>query len=215
VRGDDDRLTLVEIVVGPESPINRPVSEDPTPQPSRHTLYSSDSLRFGLPSLAVSGDRTSIVCYEGDRADPYGFQRYELRLQHEQATDEVTVGAVWKTGPDVRLVARPRGVRALQRARRRAQRTDTVRARLSFDRGATFGQEVALLPGYGQSRLVQVAMADDYSVAITAWMTARRQPRVRARSKAVRRRSTRTVRRRGSTSTHRRCCGRPRPRRRR
>ncbi|MBL8735829.1 MAG: hypothetical protein JNL12_05320, partial [Planctomycetes bacterium] len=172
VRGDDDRLTLVEIVVGPESPINRPVSQDPTPQPSRQTLYSSDSLRFGLPSLAVSGDRTSIVCYEGDRADPFAFQRYELRLQHEHATDEVTVGAVQEAGADSGWW-RDHEVFALYNVLGVVRsEAEGVRARLSFDRGATFGQEVALLPGYGQSRLVQVAMAADYSVAITAWRTA-------------------------------------------
>lgn len=172
VRGDDDRLTLVEIVVGPESPINRPVAKEPTPQPSRQTLYSSDSLRFGLPSLAVSGDRTSVVCYEGDRSDPFDFRRYELRLQHEQATDEVTVGAVQEAGADTGWW-RDHEVFALYNVLGIVRsEADAVRARLSFDRGATFGQEVALLPDYGQSRLVQVAMATDYSVAITAWRAA-------------------------------------------
>jgi hypothetical protein len=44
-----------------------------------------------------------------------------------------------------------------------------VRVRLSFDRGATFAQDVAVLPGFTQARLVQAAIAADYSIAVAAW----------------------------------------------
>ena len=170
VRADGKDIALVEIVIGEDSVINRPVRDtDPPATTTRETVYSSDSLQFGLPTIAVSGDRTSIVAYEGDRADPFGGTRYELRLQHRAATGAVTGGATVETSPDSgwwrdHEVFALFNVLGVVRADQ-----DGVRVRLSFDRGASFAQDVALLPGFSQSRLVQAAMAADYSVAIGAW----------------------------------------------
>ena len=172
VRGDKGEITLVEIVIGEPSVINRPNGGGGGggSQPLATTLYSSDSLSFGLPTVAVSGDRSSVVCYEGDRADPSAAGRYELRLQHDDVTGDVTVGASVETSPDTGWW-RDHEVFALYNVLGVVRsEAEGVRARLSFDRGASFAQDVALLPGYGQSRLVQVAMAGDYSVALQVGM---------------------------------------------
>jgi hypothetical protein len=78
-RTDVGRTTaLIAIRIGPPSSINLPESSHGN-YPGvvdEQTIYSSDSWRFGLPTIAVSGDRTSIVVYEGDRADEFAHQRY-------------------------------------------------------------------------------------------------------------------------------------------
>jgi len=175
VHGDGGRLTLVEIVIGEPSVINRPAGGGGGGggdlQPPATTLYSSDAYAFGLPTVAVSGDRSSVVCYEGDRADPFGAGRYELRLQHDDVTGDVTVGASVETSADTGWW-RDHEVFALFNVLGvvRADATG-VHVRFSFDRGATFAQDVAILPGFAQSRLVQVAIAADYSLAVGAWRT--------------------------------------------
>lgn len=171
VTADGDRITLIELRVGDRSAINRPEPEG-QPQPnvlSRQTIYSSDSMSFGLPTVAVSGDRTSIVCYEGDRAASFGGARYEMRLQHDAATGVVTGGGSVETSPDSGYwrdheVAALHNVLAVVRAEEAG-----MRIRLSFDRGATFAQDVELPVGAVQARLVQVAIAADYTLAVACW----------------------------------------------
>lgn len=176
VHGEAGRITLVEIVIGEPSLINRPSGGNGgggggEPQPMATTLYSSDAYAFGLPTIAVSGDRSSVVCYEGDRADPSAAGRYELRLQHDDVTGDVTVGASVETSPDTGWW-RDHEVFALYNVLGVVRADETgVHVRLSYDRGATFAQDVAILPGFVQSRLVQVAIAADYSLAIGAWRT--------------------------------------------
>jgi hypothetical protein len=138
------------------------------------TIYSSNSWRFGLPTIAVSGDRTSVVCYEGDRAEAFRPERYELRLQHDALTGAVTGGAVVEANPDAgnwrdHEVAALFNVLAILRGG-----SDRVELGLSFDRGASIGQLVGLGPTAGgyRPRLVQVAIALDYSLAVLFWRAA-------------------------------------------
>jgi hypothetical protein len=134
-------------------------------------IYSSDSWMFGLPTVAVSGDRSTVVCYEGDRADAHRYERYELRLQHDALTSAVTGGAVEEANPDAgnwrdHEIAALFNVLAILRGG-----ADRVELALSFDRGATIGQTVGLgSSGAGyRPRLVQAAMALDYTLAVLFW----------------------------------------------
>lgn len=170
--GGTSRLVLA---IGERSAINQ---EDPLVPAhpaviSRETIYSSDSWNFGMPTIAVSGDRTSIVAYEGDRHLGMLPGRYEVRLQHDAATGAVTGGGSVETSADSgnwrdHEIAALYNVLSVARSE-----SDRVRVKLSFDRGATFGQEVELgttgLGRAGQTRLVQLAMAVDYSLAVVYW----------------------------------------------
>jgi hypothetical protein len=171
VAADGNEVALVEILIGDSSPINRPESgvEGLPADAELDTIYSSDSWQFGLPTIAVSGDRASIVCYEGDQQSPTASDRYELRLQHDRATGAVTGGATSLSVADTGYwrdheVAALFNVLAVVRGEE-----GRVRLRLSFDRGATFAQDSILMEAVGPSRLVQMAMAADYSLAIAAW----------------------------------------------
>jgi hypothetical protein len=171
VRGEGTGVVLVDLVIGAPSEINRPgnVEPDAPGVVSRTTLYSSLSWQFGLPTVAVSGDRTSIVCYEGDVAQPNGQRRYELRLQHDAQSGAVTGGATIETSADSgqwrdhEIVALYNVLGVVR------SEEDGVRVRLSFDRGATFAQDVQVLPTQSRTRLVQAAMAGDYTLAVAAW----------------------------------------------
>ncbi len=171
VQSDTSGVVVIEIAIGVASDINREPSTEPIVPGliSRDVIYSSDSWAFGTPTVAKSGDRTSIVCYEGDRLNPVSFDRYELRLQHEAATGVVTGGGTAITTPDIGAW-RDHEIVALHNVLGVVRSEPTgLRVRLSFDRGATFGQDVQLLDGFTQSRLVQAAMASDYSIAIGVW----------------------------------------------
>ena len=171
VRTEGGGIAVVEIAIGDASAINRRPSTEPELNGviARDTLLSSDSWQFGHPAVAVSGDRTSIVCYEGDLQQPNGEARYEQRLQHDRTTGAVTGGAgqlpaleagYWRDHEIVALY----NVLGVVRSE-----STGLRVRLSFDRGASFGQDVQVLPGMSQTRLVQAAMAADYSLAIASW----------------------------------------------
>lgn len=171
VQTEGNGVAVVEIAIGAASAINRlPGTEPELPSVvSRDTVYSSDSWLFGLPTVAVSGDRTSIVCYEGDRAEPNSDRRYELRLQHDGTTGVVTGGGTAQTPGDSGYW-RDHEIVALYNVLGVVRAEETgVRVRLSFDRGATFTQDVQVLAGMTQARLVQAAMAADYSLAVAGW----------------------------------------------
>lgn len=172
VRGEGGTSQLV-ISIGERSAINQV-----EPQAGQHptagvpeTIYSSDSWSFGLPTIAVSGDRTTVVAYEGDRSRPMQPGRYEMRMQHDTATGLVTGGGSVETSADGgnwrdHEIAALYNVLAVARSE-----LDRVRVRLSFDRGATFAQEVELAVSVqqAQTRLVQLAIAADYSLAVVFW----------------------------------------------
>ncbi|MHC4974898.1 MAG: hypothetical protein ACYTG3_21490 [Planctomycetota bacterium] len=174
-RTDVGRTTaLIAIRIGPPSDIN--LSEAPHGNypgvVDEQTIYSSDSWRFGLPTIAVSGDRTSIVVYEGDQADVFAHQRYEMRLQHDGATGLVTGGASEEASPDTghwrdHEAAALFNVLALVHSG-----VEEVTLKLSFDRGATFGQVETFGAGAREwVRLAQIAMAADYTLAVVYWTT--------------------------------------------
>lgn len=174
VTGATGDAVLVEIAIGEPSVINQADAVLPTNPAvtSRDTVYSSDAWCFGLPTIAVSGDRTSIVAYEGDRQTPMDPTRYELRLQHQRSTGAVTGGGTRSTSFDSgswrdHEIAALYNVLAVVRSE-----PEQARVLLSFDRGATFAQEVPLGQGLDQTRLPQLAMALDYSLAVVYWQTA-------------------------------------------
>ncbi len=173
--GRRESLALVRVAIGPESAINLAAltgGDYPGVKDVR-TVYSSNSWMFGLPTVAVSGDRTTMIVYEGDRANPDSGVRYEMRLQHEAGTGLVTGGASEEASSDSGYwrdheVAALFNTLALVRSG-----ADDVTVRLSFDRGATFAQtEVLDRAQKGWSpRLVQIAMAADYTLAVALWRT--------------------------------------------
>jgi len=175
VSSDAGRSTaLVRIALGPVSRINTEAQTrgDYPGVFDERTLYSSDSWLFGLPTIAISGDRTTVVAYEGDGSDPFAPQRYEMRLQYDHVTADVTGGASVEAAPDTghwrdHEVAALFNVLALVHSG-----SHHVTVKLSFDRGASFGQTV-LLGDDGlftqRVRLAQIAMAADYTVAVLFW----------------------------------------------
>lgn len=173
VTSDLQTITLVEVAIGPRSAINQAATVL-TAHPgivSEATIYSSDAWAFGLPAIAVSGDRTSIVAYEGNRVEGMSHDRYEMRLQHDKATGQVTGGGTAEHELDSghwrdHEIAALYNVLAVARSE-----YSGARVRFSFDRGATFAQEVELDAMLGQSRLVQVAMAADYTLAVAHWVS--------------------------------------------
>ena len=174
--GGEQTTFLLRVRLGPPSAINVAATSggDYPGVLLDQTIYSSDSWMFGLPTIAVSGDRTSVVCYEGDRADPFRYERYELRLQHDALTSAVTGGAVEEANPDAgnwrdHEVAALFNVLAILRGG-----ADRVELGLSFDRGASIAQVVGLGPSAGgyRPRLVQAAIALDYSLAVLFWRAA-------------------------------------------
>jgi hypothetical protein len=172
-REDDESTALVRVRIGERSSINVAASGggDYPDIVEERTIYSSDSWRFGLPTIAVSGDRTSVVTYEGDRADPRDWARYEMRLQYEQATQTVTGGAEDEASPDSGNW-RDHEIAALYNVLALVHSGESeVTLRLSFDRGATFAQTERFGAGATRyrARLAQVAMAADYTVAVLFW----------------------------------------------
>jgi hypothetical protein len=175
--GEPARQTaLVEVAIGPASPINSSaatginhpgiVDDD--------VVYSSEAWRFGMPAIAVSGDRASVVVYEGDRQHHASGNRYEMRLQQDKVTGAVTGGGSLAVGLDSGNW-RDHEIAALYNVLAVAQgRDNEVELRLSFDRGASFAQTEVFDAGFTLSaslRLVQVAMAADYSLALTYWQS--------------------------------------------
>ncbi len=171
--GNGPATVLIRVRIGPPSPINAAAAPG-TDHPGvleEATLYSSDSWGFGLPAIATSGDKTSVVCYEGDRTDPAIWTRYEMRLQYDRVSGEVTGGGSDETSPDSGNW-RDHEVAALYNVLARAHGgSDAVALAISYDRGATFAQtETFPSPGTAwRPRLVQVAIALDYSLALLYW----------------------------------------------
>ena len=173
--GESARQTaLVEVAIGPVSAINSDsaLGANHPDIVADDVVYSSDSWRFGMPAIAVSGDRSSVVVYEGDRQNATGDRRYEMRLQHDKTSGAVTGGGSLAVGVDSGNW-RDHEIAAHYNVLAVAQGRDTeVGLRLSFDRGATFAQtEVFAAVGtpYVTTRLVQIAMASDYSLALAWW----------------------------------------------
>jgi len=172
---DGTIAALVRLRIGPPSAINTaPAAGSDYPGVlSLDTIYSSDSYLFGLPTCAISGDRTTVVAYEGDMSDPYRYDRYEMRLQHDRVTGLVTGGAALEPNPDSgnwrdHEVAALYNVLALVHCG-----LSEVTVRLSFDRGATFSQTASLsrVGADGATHLAAIEMAADYTIAVAFWQS--------------------------------------------
>lgn len=163
---------LIRIRPGAASDINlEPVGSGNYPHAISETdIYSSNSRNFGLPVIALSGDRASLMAYEGDTNDPLSQTRYEMRLQVDTTTGAVTGGALSEPNLDSGNW-RDHELAALYNVLVRAHAgQNQISVDISFDRGATFGQQEQFpTGGVYSNRLVQVAMADDYSLAVVFW----------------------------------------------
>ena len=200
-READGRKThaAVTLRIGPPSAAN-PSFQVASAYPglvTRTALFSSEAPLFGLPAIAGSGDRVSVVCYDstytgapsgGGGGVPapqpgalglprglasaqcviQGVERQQRRLQLDVTTGAATMGATTVVGNDS-TSWRDTEVAGLYNVIAIAQSgEDGVKLSLSYDRGATFPQDVALATG-ALTRLVKVAMAADYTTGVIAW----------------------------------------------
>lgn len=163
----------VEVVVGPPSDINiEPVEIVDTPEiKQEETIYSSDSWHFGLPAIAVNGDRVTVVAYDGNASDPYAWERNRRWLQWDKDTSVVTGGGAASASQDMGFwrdqeIVGLGNVIAIVYTGNGEVRTD-----ISLDRGATFPIQQVLEPaglGWGQ-RLVQVGISQNYKLGFLFW----------------------------------------------
>lgn len=161
----------IRIRIGNQSAINLPNFAAPAPHPAMTTtaIYSTNSWYAGLPAIAVSGDRYSVVTYDGDNAD-YG-QRQRRWLQLDGQTQAVTGGEAPCYSDDAggwrdQEVAAQGNVLAVAYCQ-----AGQVHAEVSLDRGATFPitRMIEDQNGWGAQRLVQVAIGPDYTLGVMFW----------------------------------------------
>lgn len=139
-------------------------------------IHSSDAWEYGLPAIAQSGDKSTIVVYEAQEdavaKDPAFAARKlaELRLQYERATGEVTGAEPILVG-DENGFFRDHELAALYNVLAIARGSaNGVRLDLSFDRGASFGQsELFGIDDAWSLPIVQVDMAPDYGLTVAFW----------------------------------------------
>jgi hypothetical protein len=163
----------VEISIGPPSDINveAPDIDGDADIKSDTTIYSSDSWQFGLPAVATSGDRVTVVAYDGNPSNPDAWERRRRWLQMDSATMAVSGGEATSTSADSGFwrdqeIASLGNVIAIVYTG-----NGQVRADVSLDRGVSFPIEHVLESqdsGFGQ-RLVQVGIANDYTLAFVYW----------------------------------------------
>lgn len=165
------QAVIIRLRLGPRSAINR-AQDTAGASPgvvSLDTMYTSDSRHFGMPSVATAGDRTTVVCYEGERPTGNPRRRYELRLQRDARTGAVIGGGTAENALesggslDHDVIARG-DVLAFLRAEPQG-----VRVRLSFDGGTTSAQQELLVLGVTRTRLVQAAFGPGWRVAVACW----------------------------------------------
>lgn len=160
----------VRLRIGGHSDINMGLyGRNPGTVKSQQTIYSSDDHGFGLPAIAVSGDRYSVTCYDGNATTG----RNRVWLQMNAQTSAVTGGATQSASPDSGSW-RDQEIAALHNVLAIAYTgNNQVQVEVSLDRGATFGTPVVLNESathpVGGQRLVQVELADDYTLAVAYW----------------------------------------------
>lgn len=171
-RWGDELKIGIRIKIGNASAINLAAAN---PQGFRGGMtttdvYSSDSRQFGLPALAVSGDRYSIVTYEGNPAQQTYVDRRRTWLQLDAATSAVTGGDAECFSPDSGFW-RDQEIAALGNVLAVAYTgSGHVRAEISLNRGASFPLIRDLDPNAGWgTRLVQIAIAPDYRLGVIYW----------------------------------------------
>lgn len=133
-------------------------------------LYSSDSPQFGLPSLALSGDRYSVVAYDGDPTTQTYVDRNRRWLQLDTTTSAVTGGEAQAYSPDSGFW-RDQEVAALGNVLAVAYTgSGQVRAEVSLNRGGSFPIVQQLDPAADPgTRLVQMAIAPNYTLGVLYW----------------------------------------------
>lgn len=171
-------LIGIRIRIGNSSVINLPNQAALPSRPglTSTTIYSSQSYHFGLPAIAVSGDRYSVVTYDGDPGvQGYG-ERRRRWLQMDAQTGTVTGGTASSVARDTgnwrdQEIAALGNVLAVVYTG-----NNEVRADISLDRGATFAIQRKLNTGVAHGmRLVQIAISGDYRIACVFWGAAKTQ----------------------------------------
>jgi hypothetical protein len=133
-------------------------------------IYSSESWQFGLPAMAVSGDRYSIVTYDGNPNQQSYVDRRRNWLQLDTTTSAITGGDEECYSPDSGFW-RDQEIAALGNVLAVAWTgSGVVRAEVSLNRGGSFPivQEIDPFAGWG-TRLVQIAVAPDYRLGVLYW----------------------------------------------
>jgi hypothetical protein len=162
----------VRLKIGNVSEINLAAGNTQGARPGATTtdIYSSDAWQFGLPAIAVSGDRYSVVTYDGDPNSSYYVNRRRRWLQMDAATSTVTGGEAESHSLDSGFW-RDQEIAALGNVLAVAYTGNgQLRAEISLDRGATFPIQDVINPtsGWG-TRLVQIAIAPDYTLGVLYW----------------------------------------------
>ncbi len=159
----------VRVRIAGLSIINTPgVQQNNRPGMIASDVFSSESSLFGLPAIAVSGDRYTLVTYDGDS----NYNRRRQWLQVSAATGAVTGDAGDCPALDTGFW-RDQEVAALGNVIAIAFTGDgQVRVDVSLDRGASFPIQAVLDSGSGWSwRLVQAAISSDYKIGCLFWRT--------------------------------------------
>lgn len=163
-------LIAVRLVIGVSSQIRLWNTSLPVAGTISHsTIYSTDDAGFGLPAIAVSGDRYSVVAYQGGGAN----QRTRRWLQLDAQTGAVTGGEVVSVSPDSG-VWRDQEIAALHNVLAVAYTGhNAVQIEISYDRGGSFATPAVLdeyaSTGVSGQRLVQICIGENYDIAVAYW----------------------------------------------
>ncbi|MCB9896003.1 MAG: hypothetical protein H6839_16335 [Planctomycetes bacterium] len=161
----------LRISIGNFSDINLPTITAPSQRPGQTstTIYSSESWHFGLPAIAVSGDRYSVVTYDGNQPADYG-QRMRRWLQMDATSGAITGGEAASVSKDTGNW-RDQEIAALGNVLGVVYTgNNQVRADVSLDRGSSFAIQKVLQTGLKTGlRLVQMAISSDYQIACIYW----------------------------------------------
>jgi len=184
--GGRKTTATITLTIGPKSPVNPsfPATTAFTGLKSTTDLFSSEAPIFGLPAIAGSGDRVSVICYDSVEVPttnpgpgrpagcmaPYGIERKQRRLQLDTVTKAKSQGETADLGRDSSYwrdteVAGRFNVIAIAQAGGAG-----VTVELSFDRGGTFPAKISLGSG-DWTRLVAIDMAPDYTTGVVFWAT--------------------------------------------
>lgn len=162
----------VRLKIGNVSAINLAAGNTQGARPGATTvdIYSSDAWQFGLPAIAVSGDRYSVVTYDGDPGSSGYVNRRRRWLQMDTGTGTVTGGDAESHSPDSGFW-RDQEIAALGNVLAVAYTGNgELRAEVSLDRGATFPISDVINPNSGWgTRLAQIAIAPDYTLGVLYW----------------------------------------------
>jgi hypothetical protein len=171
-RFGDELLIGIRVKIGNASAINLSAGN---PQGFRGgmtttSIYSSDAWQFGLPAMAVSGDRYSIVTYDGNQNQQSYVDRRRTWLQLDTSTSAITGGDEECYSPDSGFW-RDQEIAALGTVLAVAYTgSGNVRAEISLNRGGSFPlvRDIDPNAGWG-TRLVQIAIAPDYRLGVIYW----------------------------------------------